>query len=70
MCLNAEFADFLQNSAVYVSFRHFPALKLSLGRQFGDPYFPTHYTSVTLGFWPILYLNTMYVYVLASSALL
>ncbi|MFS7949095.1 hypothetical protein Hanom_Chr06g00567541 [Helianthus anomalus] len=47
----------MQNSAVFVSFRHFPALKLSLGRQFYDPYFPTHYTSVTLGFGFILCLN-------------
>ena len=69
MCLNAEFADFLQNSAVYVSFRHFPALKLSLGRQFYDPYFPTHYTHVTLVFWPILYLSTIYVYVLNSVSI-
>ena len=68
-CLNADFADFLQNSAVYVSFRHFPALKLSLGRQFCDPYFPTHYTSVTLGFWLIMCLNTMSVYVLNSVSI-
>ncbi|MFS7919064.1 hypothetical protein Hanom_Chr03g00208501 [Helianthus anomalus] len=40
----------MQNSAVLVCFRHFLALKLSLGRQFYDPYFPTHYSSVSLGF--------------------
>ncbi|MFS8034999.1 hypothetical protein Hanom_Chr17g01587831 [Helianthus anomalus] len=49
----------MSNSAVYVSFRHFPTLTLSLGRQFYDPYFHTHYTSVTLGFWIILCLNTI-----------
>ncbi|MFS7952341.1 hypothetical protein Hanom_Chr07g00605821 [Helianthus anomalus] len=49
----------MQNSAVFVSFRHFPALKLSLGRQFYDPNFPKHYSSVTLGFGLILCLNIM-----------
>ncbi|MFS7953737.1 hypothetical protein Hanom_Chr07g00622101 [Helianthus anomalus] len=49
----------MQNSAVCVSFKHFPAPKLSLGRQFFDPYFPTHYTSVTLGLGLILCLIIM-----------
>ncbi|MFS7953447.1 hypothetical protein Hanom_Chr07g00618721 [Helianthus anomalus] len=48
-----NFADlrcFLQNSAVLACFWHFRAPKSSLGRQFCNPYFPTHYSSVTLGF--------------------
>ncbi|MFS8023985.1 hypothetical protein Hanom_Chr16g01457961 [Helianthus anomalus] len=55
----AEFYCFLQNSAVLECFGHFSALKLSLERQFYDPYFPTHYSSVNLGFGLILSLNTM-----------
>uniref|UniRef100_A0A251RX76 Uncharacterized protein n=1 Tax=Helianthus annuus TaxID=4232 RepID=A0A251RX76_HELAN len=37
------------NFAVLVCFWHFPVPMSSLVRQFCDHYFPTHYTSVTLG---------------------
>ncbi|MFS7938164.1 hypothetical protein Hanom_Chr05g00436211 [Helianthus anomalus] len=55
----AEFWCFLQSSAVLVCSGHFSALKLSLGRQFYDLYFPTHYSSVTLCYGLILCLNIM-----------
>ncbi|MFS7997096.1 hypothetical protein Hanom_Chr12g01137721 [Helianthus anomalus] len=53
----AEFYCFLHNSVVLVCFGHLSALKLTLGRQFYDPYFPTHYTSATFCFRLILCLN-------------